>query len=255
MIENKNSCSGAVNITDTKYQKKDSDCKQDKAAIRRRRIISIAGLIIFLALSAAISLPVLKYLKEPDTFQELVAGFGMWGWLVCIGAMALQIIIAIIPGGAIEIGAGYAFGTVEATILCTIGSIIGCTIVYWLVKAFGIKFVEAFFPIEKIQNLKFLQNGKKRDIFAFIIFLIPGMPKDLISYFMGFTNIKLSRWLVISTTARLPAVIVSAMGGHALGKGQYLAALIVLAVIVGISIIGTIGYKILCKNHNKKEKK
>lgn len=226
-----------------------------KKAKRKRRIVSIAGLLVFLLLSAAIAFPFIKFFEEPEMFQNWVAGFGMWGWLVCIGAMILQIIVAIIPGGALEIGAGYAFGVVEATILCTIGSIIGCAIVFWLVKAFGIKFVEAFFPIEKIQNLKFLQNEKKRDILAFIIFLIPGMPKDLISYFMGFTNIKLSRWLVISTIARIPAIVVSTKGGQALGKGQYIVALIVLAVIIGISIIGTIGYRILCNHHNKKEQK
>lgn len=104
-------------------------------------------------------------------------------------------------------GAGYAFGVVEATILCTIGSIIGCAIVFWLARKFGVKFVEAFFSIEKIQNLKFLHDERKRDILSFIIFLIPGMPKDLISYFMGLTDIKLSRWLVISTIARIPAII------------------------------------------------
>lgn len=231
-----------------------SDSEERKAK-RKRRLVSIIGLLIFFALSAAIAFPFIKFFKEPEMFQKWVDSFGMWGWLVCIGAMVLQIIVAIIPGGAMEIGAGYAFGAVEATIFCTIGSIIGCAIVFWLVKAFGIKFVEAFFPIEKIQNLKFLQNEKKRDILAFIIFLIPGMPKDLISYFMGFTNIKLSRWLVISTVARIPAIVVSAMGGQALGKGQYLVALIVLVVIVVISIIGTIGYKMLCNHHNKKEQK
>lgn len=231
-----------------------SDSEEGKAK-RKRRLVSIIGLLIFFALSAAIAFPFFKFFKEPEMFQKWVDSFGMWGWLVCIGAMVLQIIVAIIPGGAMEIGAGYAFGAVEATIFCTIGSIIGCAIVFWLVKAFGIKFVEAFFPIEKIQNLKFLQNEKKRDILAFIIFLIPGMPKDLISYFMGFTNIKLSRWLVISTVARTPAIVVSAMGGQALGKGQYLVALIVLVVIVIISIVGTIGYKMLCKYHNKKEEK
>ena len=144
--------------------------------------------------------------------------------------MALQIIVAIIPGGAMEIGAGYAFGVVAATILCTIGSIIGCAIVFWLARKFGVKFVEAFFPIEKIQNLKFLHDERKRDILSFIIFLIPGMPKDLVSYFMGLTDIKLSRWLVISTGT--PAIIVSAMGGQALGKGQYIVAIIVLLVIL-----------------------
>lgn len=237
-------------MKDTEKLKPDNDQTRAK---RRRRIVSVIGLLIFVGLSAAIAFPFIKFFKEPELFQEWVAGFGMWGWLVCIGAMVLQIIVAIIPGGAMEIGAGYAFGAVEATILCTIGSIIGCAIVFWLAKAFGVKFVEAFFSIEKIQNLKFLQNEKKRDILAFVIFLIPGMPKDLISYFMGFTNIKLPRWLVISTIARIPAIIVSAMGGQALGRGQYIVALIVLAVIAGISILGTVGYKILCRHHNKKE--
>ena len=51
---------------------------------------------------------------------------------------------------------------------------------------------------------------------------------------MGLTDIKLSRWLVISTIARIPAIIVSAMGGQALGKGQYIVAIIVLLVILGI---------------------
>lgn len=231
-----------------------SNSDQSKAK-RKRRLVSIIGLLIFLGLSVAIAFPFIKFFKEPELFQKWVDGFGMWGWLVCIGAMALQVIVAIIPGGAMEIGAGYAFGTVEATILCVIGSAIGGAIVFWMVKAFGIRFVEAFFSIEKIQNLKFLQNEKKRDILAFVIFLIPGMPKDLISYFMGFTNIKLSRWLLISTVARIPAIIVSAMGGQALGRGQYIVALIVLAVIMVVSVIGIIAYKVLCNHHNKKDEK
>ena len=52
-----------------------------------------------------------------------------------------------------EIGAGYAFYVVEATILCTIGSIIGCAIVFWLARKSLVLNSEAFFPIEKIQNL------------------------------------------------------------------------------------------------------
>ena len=77
------------------------------------------------------------------------------------------------------------------------------------------------------------------------------MPKDLISYFMGLTDIKLSRWLVISTIARIPAIIVSAMGGQALGKGQYSVAIFVLLVILGISAIGGFAYKVICNKNNK----
>lgn len=216
----------------------------------KRRIVSILGLLFFFILSALIAIPFVKYFKQPELFQKWVQSFGMWGGLVCVGAMVLQIVVAIIPGGAMELGAGYAFGVVEATIFCTIGSIIGCAFVFWLVRAFGVKLVEAFFPIEKIQNLRFLHDEKKRDILSFVIFLIPGMPKDLISYFMGLTNIKLSRWLVISTVARIPAIIVSAAGGHALGKGQYTLAIVAFLVIMVVSAIGTAAYKFIVKKHN-----
>ncbi|WP_302625544.1 TVP38/TMEM64 family protein [uncultured Eubacterium sp.] len=223
----------------------------DKRIGRKRKIISIIGLLIFVILSVAIAVPVAKYFNEPEMFRDWVDSFGMWGGFVCVGAMVLQIIIAIIPGGALEIGAGYAFGAIPATIFCTIGSIIGCAIVFWFVRVFGVKFVEAFFPIEKIQNLKFLQNEKKRNILVFIIFLIPGMPKDLISYFMGLTNIKLSVWLVISTVARFPAILVSAMGGHALGTKQYTMAVVVLVIIMLISMAGALVYKKITMTRNE----
>ena len=95
--------------------------KDDERAKRKRRAVSIIGLLIFLALSAAIAIPFIKFFSEAELFREWVKSFGMWSWLVCIGAMALQIIVASIPGGAMEIGAGYDFGVVEAKIICTIG--------------------------------------------------------------------------------------------------------------------------------------
>lgn len=220
-----------------------------------RKIVSIVAFIIFLIFCGLvgwfIGKPLFQYAREPEQFKEWVSGYGMWSWLICIAMMVLQIIIAVIPGGALEIGAGYAFGVVEGSILCIIGSIIGCAMVFQFVKIFGVKLVEAFFSIEKIHSLKFLQNEKKRDLLAFIIFLIPGTPKDLLSYFMGLTNMKMSRWLLISTVARTPAIIVSVMGGSALGSQQYFLAVIVLVITLIISIVGMIFYKKLCKKHEE----
>ncbi len=226
---------------------------------RHKKIVSIIGFIIFIVFTGLVAWligkPLFRYADEPEQFKEWVSAYGMWSWLVCIGMMVLQIVIAIIPGGALEIGAGYAFGVVEGSILCIIGSIIGCALVFQFVRVFGVKLVEAFFSIEKIHSLKFLRNEKKRDILAFIIFLIPGTPKDLLSYFMGLTNMKMSRWLLISTIARTPAIIVSAMGGNALGSQRYTMAIIVFIIIILITVAGMIFYRKLCKMHaNKKIK-
>lgn len=218
---------------------------------RHKKIVSLAGLIIFLLFSALVAYfigkPMVQTVSEPDKFREWVRGYGVFGWLICIGMMALQIIVAIIPGGALEIGAGYAFGAVLGGILCIIGSIVGSTLVFQFVRVFGVKLVEAFFSIDKIRSLKFLHDEKKRNILAFIIFLVPGTPKDLLSYFMGLTEMDLKTWLVISTVARTPAIFVSTMSGNALGKQQYHIAIIVMVVLFAVSIIGAIYYKRLCK--------
>lgn len=226
---------------------------------RHKKFVSIMGFIIFIVFSALvgwfIGKPLFQYVDEPEAFKNWVSGYGMWSWLICIGMMVLQIVIAIIPGGALEIGAGYAFGIVEGSILCIIGSIIGCALVFWFVRVFGVKLVEAFFSLEKIRSLRFLKDEKKRDILAFIIFLIPGTPKDLLSYFMGLTDMKMSKWLFISTIARTPAIVVSVMGGDALGSKKYEVAIIVLVVITLISVVGMVFYKKLCKKHDERKQK
>lgn len=224
---------------------------------KQKKIVSIIGFIVFLVFSGVVAWfigkPLFQYVDEPERFKTWVSGYGMWSWLICIGMMVLQIIIAIIPGGALEIGAGYAFGILEGSILCIIGSVIGCALVFQFVRVFGVKLVEAFFSLEKINSLKFLKDEKKRDMLAFIIFLIPGTPKDLLSYFMGLTNMKLSRWLLISTIARTPAIVVSVMGGDALGSEKYVMAIIVLAITALISIVGMIFYRKLCKKHEERK--
>lgn len=239
-----------------------ADCEvEDKESVKmndtHKKIVSIVGLFIFLLFSALVAYfigkPMMEHVSEPEKFREWVRGYGVFGWFLCIGMMVLQIVVAIIPGGALEIGAGYAFGVVEGTILCMIGSVVGSAIVFQFVRIFGVKLVEAFFPIEKIRELKFLHDEKKRDILAFVIFMIPGMPKDLLSYFMGLTTMRMKTWLIISTVARTPAIIVSTMSGNALGQKDYYSAMIVLGILVLISIIGVIYYKKICKVHKKQQ--
>lgn len=78
--------------------------------------------------------------------------------------VALQVIFAIIPGEPLEIGAGYAFGALEGTVLCVIGGLLGSLVVFAFVRTFGVRVVELFFPIEKINNLKFLKNAKRLEV-------------------------------------------------------------------------------------------
>ena len=224
-----------------------------------RKVVSIVCIIIFitvmLLIGIFIGIPLFEHFGDREGFREWIGGYGAYGPVVCVGLMVLQIVVAIIPGGAFEVGAGYAFGTVPATIYCMLGSVIGSIIVFGFVKLIGVKLVEALFPLEKLRSLTFLHEKDKRNIITFIVFAIPGTPKDMLSYFMGLTEMDIISWVLISNIARFPAVLISTMSGDAVGKGNYGAAVAIAVVMVVGAVIGSICYERLSKRKNKNENK
>ncbi len=229
----------------------------DRAYIRRRRIVSGVSfgvfILIFGLLTWLIGPPLMRFVANPEHFREWVAEKGAWGPLTMIGLSILQVVVAVIPGEVFEIGAGYAFGAVWGTVLCLIGTALGSVLIYLLTKAFGIRLVEAFVSREKINSLRFIRDSKKLNLLIFLLFFIPGTPKDVITYFIGITPMKLSTFLLISSVARIPSVISSTIGGHALGMQEYTFAIIVFAITAAVSLIGVFIYNRISKRKEKKK--
>ena len=108
-----------------------------------------------------------------------------------------------------------------------------------------------FFPREKILSLRFLQDSKRLNLLVFMVFLIPGTPKDLLCYFVGLTDIRIRDWMLISFFARIPSVITSTIGGNALGEKNYVFAAAIFAATLLISIIGILFYHHICRKENE----
>lgn len=205
------------------------------------------GIGIFVLFSAAVAWligkPLLQFVSEPEKFRQWVDSHGLLGPLAFLGMMLLQVFVAVIPGEPLEIGAGYAFGAVEGTILCILGAAIGSTLVFLFVRRFGVRAVEVFISREKIQSLRFLQNTRRVHLFLLVAFLLPGTPKDVLCYVAGLTTLKLGPFILISSICRLPSIVTSTIGGNALGSGQWGMAAIVFVATLVISAIGLWIYK------------
>lgn len=231
--------------------------KYSELSEKSKKFIAIGGVALFLIITVVVSYfvgrPMVKFAAEPEKFREWIDSFGAYGYLVFLGMMVLQVFVAIIPGEPLEIVAGYAFGMIEGTLLCMAGAFIGSMLVFMFVRKFGVKAVEIFFPMEKINSIKFLHNAKKRDTLIFIIFLLPGTPKDLLCYFVGLTDIKLSTWMIITSIARIPSIVTSTIGGNALGVKNYVFAIIMLGVTLAISAVGLLIYKAITKRNQRRE--
>ncbi len=222
---------------------------------KNKKIISIISVIMVIIFSLAIFFfigkPLISFVSQPQKFRDWVEGFGIFGRLIFVAMIVLQVVIAIIPGEPFEMAAGYAFGTVEGTLLCILGAVIGSAIIFMLVRKFGVMLLEVFFSREKIDSLKFLQNTKKLTLLFFIIMLIPGTPKDLLSYFAPLTKMSLKNWVLIVAVSRIPSVVTSAISGDALGSENYILAIISLAITAILSLIGIVIYKRISDKENK----
>lgn len=222
----------------------------------RRKVVAAAIIIIYALLTALIACyvgkPMIKFASDPVSFRHWVDGKGILGRMCYMGMAFLQVLAAIIPGEPLEIAGGYAFGAVEGTILCLLAEALGGIAVFMLVRRFGTRLVEVFFRPEKLGSLKFLKQSPKRDILLFLIFMIPGTPKDLICYFAGLTDVKIGLWLLICSLGRLPSVVTSAIGGGQLGTGHYMGAVIAFAATAAVSIAGLFIYELICKKHSDK---
>ena len=228
----------------------------DRFSDSQKRIISICiigALVLFCAaVTYFVGVPMVRFVSEPQKFRNWVQSHGVWSRFAFIGMTVFQVVIALVPGEPFEIGAGYAFGAVEGTLLCVAGITLGSALVFFIVRKFGQRAVEVFFSYDKIKSLKFLQNEKKLDVIMFTVFFLPGRPKDLLTYFAGLTEMKFLKLIIITKVARLPSVITSTVGGSALGVKEYELAAVVFAATLAISVTGLIIYNAICRKRNKK---
>lgn len=212
----------------------------DRHYDRKRKLLAgiSAAVVVILALLATWFIWRWLTSFSREGLRDYIRSFGAAGWLVFLALQILQVFIALIPGELLESAAGFVFGPVFGTLLCYAGIAIASLLVFVLTRKFGVKLVQVFVSREKINQLRFLNTEKKRDVLIFIAFFIPGTPKDLLTYFAGLTEIKLSTFLVITLVARLPSVVTSTFGGHLMGEGEYVLAVIVYAATAVISLFG-----------------
>lgn len=220
---------------------------------KQKKRIAAGAVAVFILLSAAVfwfvGRPMVRFARQPELFRAWVEQRGIWGKLAYVGMVFLQVLVAIIPGEPLEICGGYAFGAFWGTVLCLLGALLGSVAVFAFVRRFGQPLVEVFFPKEKLDSLRFLHSSPKRDALLWLIFTVPGTPKDLLCYFAGLTDLSWGKWLLICTVGRLPSIVTSTVGGDALGVQNYQFAIIAFAVTLAISGVGLLIYRAICRRH------
>ena len=235
-------------------KKQDSE---NKRYLRRRKWFGAITLLLFAVVIVLLTLFFVKvlspYMSSTEQLQAFLESYGWKGRFILLGLQVAQVLIALIPGEVIEVGAGYAYGAVEGALICLVGVAAASSLVFLLVKKWGTPLVELFISREKIQELRFINSESKLKRLVFLLFLIPGTPKDVLTYFVGLTDITLMQFLAISLIARIPSVISSTISGQFLGNEDYLKAGVVYAITGAVSVLGYYLYNRFIKRREKKK--
>ncbi len=215
-------------------------------------LVIILALVLSAILAAVGSVVINNYFTDKGSFKSLVEENYLLSVIVMIVVCALQVMIALIPGELVEIAAGYAFGTFIGALYCLIGILLGSCIVIVLTRKIGRRFIESLCPREKIESISFVKDEKKLYSIAALVFFIPGTPKDLITYAIALTGMKIPAYIIITSIARLPSILISTLSGDALGNNNIKNALIFFIISAVTGIVGYVAYHFISKKRKKK---
>lgn len=177
-------------------------------------------------------------IKNPERFKEWIHSFGRLGIIVFIAVQILQVVVFVIPGEVVQVAGGYLFGTILGSLYSVIGITIGSLICFIIARFLGYSFVTSVVSDESLKKFDYIINNPKGEIILFLLFFIPGMPKDVLSYIAGITPVKFYNFFIITLFARLPGIVFSAYIGSNLESRNYFVAAIVSAIAVVLFLIG-----------------
>lgn len=202
----------------------------------------ILGLLFLLMCLAAWLLyvhaigPLIRVMSQPDAARKWILSHGKWSYIFFVAMVMLQVVVAVIPGEPFQIAAGLAFGPVVGTLLCMLGMLAGSVTTFMLTRIFGYRIMKLMFSERTLAKLDLGDyNRETIEHVVFVAFIIPGTPKDLLSYAVGLTPLSLKSWVTITIIARFPSILMSAIGGEAMSGGNYLQAGIFLLIGAAMS--------------------
>ncbi|MBI5407959.1 MAG: TVP38/TMEM64 family protein [Nitrospirae bacterium] len=167
--------------------------------------------------------------ERVSAFLDSLGPLSFFGFILL---QAVQVIAAPIPGEVTGFLGGFLYGTVLGLILSTIGLTIGSFFNFWLSKTFGRPFVDRFISKETIERYDYLLHHKGAFL-VFLLFLIPGLPKDLLCYILGLGHLSVKEFLVISTVGRFAGTLLLTLGGSFIRHQQYYR----FSMLLGVTIV------------------
>jgi uncharacterized membrane protein YdjX (TVP38/TMEM64 family) len=194
----------------------------------------ISGILLLLY-----ALDLFHLFMDRDRLLRLIEGHRAYALFIFLGLQVIQVIVAILPGEVTGFVGGILFGPLWGIVFSTLGLTLGSWIAFRLARLVGRPVVEVFVSQETIRRYDYVL--KHKGIFlAFLMFLVPGFPKDILCYLLGLGHMRQGDFLMVSTAGRLLGTVLLTIGGSFFRDERYGAFFTVLGIGLGVILIALI---------------
>lgn len=181
----------------------------------------------------------IKYFEDPVLIREWIKSYGDFSSVAFILLQIVQVIIFFIPGEVIQVAGGFIFGAFWGFVLSMIGIVLGSLLTFLIARTVGERILRKIIPDRHFVKLEALINKPRNKLILFILYLIPGVPKDILGYVSGITPIGTKEFILISSSARIPGILASVFLGSKLYDKNYvmvIAAVLMVVIIFAVVI-------------------
>lgn len=212
--------------------------------------INITVIIMLLCLFVWVSLNYSKWFGTFDVndltgstekMQQFILSFGQVGLLLLVLMHLVQVVISIIPSVLVQFVGALIFGTFAGMVTGIVGIALGTAISFYLSRFLGRRILTLFVSDKNIERLEGMVSGNMSTLALLVLFMLP-TPKDFFAYFVGLTNMKASRFFIISAVGRLPGMLIASyIGAHVFEFQPWV--IITIAVVGSLLFLGLIIFK------------
>lgn len=208
----------------------------------RKVFLSVLLFSVLLFLFFLLSGDHLKLLKElfagdleNDEIRDQLMELGFGGYITIAILSMLQVVCTFIPAEPIQVLAGIAFGFPIGLLCCTVGVILGNTVIYCLYNTFGNRLRNYF-----VKNLSFdfekAANSARITAVIFLLYFLPAIPYGMICFFAAGLGLKYHRYIIVTLLGAIPSVCIGVGLGNMAVTTSWIFSLCVFLVLVGLLI-------------------
>ena len=211
------------------------------------KLAAIAKLALFLVL--VIGIPAYLYFfhyefiasfKSFEDVEVFLEKYEVASSFVYIGLQVLHVVVSVIPAQPFHLASGYVFGFLPAYLLSMAGIAVGTAATFFLARFLGQDAMHLLFGEKKFVKRIEQMNSKRALLVLFVLFLIPGLPKDPLGYAVGLSKVKFWHFLLVALVGRTPSIMGTILIGSMIDSGSIRGIVIVAAVAAAFFALGLV---------------